>query len=72
MRNTSFESLFPFTGVDLAFEQLLDNIFGSDFMNHFKNRLPASYIDLVTRKCIFFGVQIRQSIFNRIAVDDIV
>lgn len=34
-------------GVDLAFEQLLDNIFGSDFMNHFKTRLPASYVDLM-------------------------
>jgi len=34
-------------GVDLAFEQLLDNIFGADFMNHFKTRVPASYIDLV-------------------------
>lgn len=34
-------------GVDLAFEQLLDTIFGVDFMNHFKTRLPASYIDLV-------------------------
>jgi len=36
-----------FSGVDLAFEQLLDNIFGADFMAHFKSRLPASHVDLV-------------------------
>ena len=34
-------------GVDIAFDQLLDGIFGADFMNHFKGRLPASYVDLM-------------------------
>lgn len=38
---------FGSIGVDLAFEHLLDGIFGADFMNHFKARLPASYVDLV-------------------------
>ena len=35
------------TGIDLAFEQLLDAIFGADFMAHFKNRLPAAHVDLM-------------------------
>ena len=34
-------------GVDLAFDQLLNGIFGADFMNHFKSRLPASHVDLM-------------------------
>ena len=34
-------------GVDLAFEHLLDGIFGADFMAHFKARLPSSHVDLM-------------------------
>ena len=38
---------FPFSGVDIEFENLLNNIFGVDFMKAFKYKRPAGYVDLM-------------------------
>ncbi|GFT16550.1 heat shock 70 kDa protein 12A [Nephila pilipes] len=34
-------------GIDLEFERLLEDIFGVDFMDQFKNKLPAAFVDLM-------------------------
>lgn len=34
-------------GIDLEFEKLLDDIFGSEFMDQFKIKRPAIYVDLM-------------------------
>ncbi|XP_055937717.1 heat shock 70 kDa protein 12A-like isoform X2 [Argiope bruennichi] len=34
-------------GIDLEFEKLLADIFGTDFLEHFKNKLPAAFVDLM-------------------------
>lgn len=39
--------MFIFEGVDNEFEQLLCDIFGSDFMDVFKTKRPAGYVDLM-------------------------
>lgn len=35
------------SGVDNDFEQLMSNIFGADFMEQFKLKRPAGYVDLM-------------------------
>ena len=34
-------------GVDMAFEELLVEIFGSEFIDVFKRKRPAGYVDLL-------------------------
>ena len=36
-----------FAGVDMAFETLLMNIFGSDFIDAFKAKYPVGWVDLM-------------------------
>ena len=40
-------NIFISAGVDLEFEKLLTNIFGADFMEAFKLKRPAGYVDLM-------------------------
>ncbi|RWS04957.1 heat shock 70 kDa protein 12A-like protein [Dinothrombium tinctorium] len=39
---------FGSVGVDAEFEKLLENIFGVDFMDHFKTKLTSGFVDLMT------------------------
>ncbi|GIY53476.1 heat shock 70 kDa protein 12A [Caerostris darwini] len=34
-------------GIDLEFEKLLEDIFGVDFLDQFKNKMPAAFVDLM-------------------------
>ncbi len=40
-------TLLFFVGVDIEFEKMLVSIFGQDFMDAFKYKRPAGYVDLM-------------------------